>query len=144
MKILAFLQNPWFKPGTSERHIKMYAENDSFHRKVLAGSATGRALRKAFGDELYEKIIWDNASPQHGDTPDSKFPPDTRYMVYKYTQAQPDVVLLFGRQAQDGWDRLVNIYGSLTRSIVFRAPHPMAMGSAKAHLADIVARVKSL
>lgn len=141
MKILGILQNAWFKPGTSERLIKLYREDQKFHRKVLALSATGRALRKMFGP-LYEEIVWDNASQEHGSVRDHVSPPDPRHIAKRVAETRPDVVLLFGRQAEIGWDRMAEMTDYNVQ--VFRAPHPMARGSANEHLKKIALRVKLL
>src|SRR3990167_2770088 len=103
MITLAFLQNPWFKPGTQPRLIELYARDQTFHRRVLALSATGRALRKMFGP-LYEEIVWDNANTRHGDVRDAMLPPDPHHIARRLAEVKPDVVLLLGRQAQIGWD----------------------------------------
>lgn len=148
-KILAFLQNPWFKPGTSPRHIEMYRENQEFHRRVLSMSATGRALERALGGELYRRIHWDNACPAHGETRDAVFPPDVNHMAWLVAMHKPDVVLLFGRQAQTGWDKMWIAIGAGTFNppyapSVYRSAHPMARGSAIRHLENIAREVKKL
>lgn len=142
LKILAYLQNAWFLPGTQQRHVDMYHKDQSFHRRVLAMSATGRALIKAFGRELYDLIIWDNASTEHGATRDHVSPPDPTYMEKRLVEEKPSVVLLFGKQAQRGWEQ---IGLDLSRAVVvFTAPHPMARGSQVEHLEDIATRVRRI
>lgn len=146
MKILAFLQNPWFKPGTDERHVRMYAENDDFRRRVLAMSATGRALIRAFGEPLYSRIVWDNASPAHGERRDAQFPPDIVHMMTSIVRNQPDVLLLFGRQSQAGWAAIHKKFldSRPGKRIVLEAAHPMARGSAIEHLRVIAEKVRRL
>lgn len=138
MRILAFLQNPWFRPGTSERHIKMYRDDPRFHRKVLELYNTGKALRRAFGD-AYDGIVWDNANPLHGETRDAVLRPDFLHMARRIAEVSPKLVLLFGRQAQTGWDQITamnTLRGVVQRVMVLRAPHPMARGSANEHIKD--------
>ena len=147
MITLAFLQNAWFKPGTHEHLVELYHTNQVFHRRVLARSATGRSLKKMFGP-LYEEIIWDNASLEHGSVREHVSPPDPHHIARVVAELRPDVVLLFGRQAEIGWDRmaeLTNLYSFPDYHVqVLRAPHPMARGSADEHLKKIVLRVKLL
>lgn len=147
MKMLAFLQNPWFKPGTDERMIQLYRDNPEFHRRVLAMSATGRALKKMFG-RLYDEIIWDNASPAHGEMRDAVSPPDIHHIAGVVARERPDVVLLFGRQAEIGWDQMAEATGLYSfpdyHVNVLRAPHPMARGSVNDHLKKIAIQVKLL
>lgn len=138
--ILAFLQNPWFRPGTQARHIEMYRTNQDFHRRVLLLSATGRALLRAFGPELYGKIIWENACPRHGSERRSKMPADRDHMARTIAKWKPDLILCFGREANVGMAPLQRPGGPA----VLSAPHPMAHGSAAEHLKDIVREVKKL
>lgn len=138
MKILAFLQNPWFRPGTQPRHIKMYAENQDFHRRVLLLSATGRALIRAFGAELYHKIIWENANPRHGHDRRAKMPHDIGHMAGVIVRHRPDLILCFGDEAKNGMKKLM----SEPWPNVLHAPHPMAHGSAADHLKEISEEVK--
>lgn len=139
MKILAFLQNPWFKAGTDPRHIKMYATDQDFHRRVLFLSATGRALHAAFGSELYREIIWENANPRHGSHRRDKMPCDTDHMVSVLSKYKPDLILCFGSEAKKGMKKLII---EPTCSNVLYAPHPMAHGSAAEHLKEIAREVK--
>lgn len=142
-KILAFLQNPWFKPGTPERYIQMYREDQDYHRRVLYLSATGKALCRAFGEDLYMAIHWDNANPRHGAGRSAVLAPDVNHMVAVLMRVKPDVVLLFGKQAQRGWDELVS-EDILRNRHVLRAPHPMAYGSARGHLEKIAMETRAL
>jgi len=140
MKILAFLQNPWFKPDTNMRLIEKYQTDPDFHRRVLLLSATGKALYRAFGPELYDKIIWDNANPRHGNTRESMMPYDPAHMAKVLILNRPDLILCFGREAKMGMGRLMN---GRWPNVLF-APHPMARGSAANHLKDIVQKVKEI
>lgn len=149
MKIVAFLQNPWFRAGIEPRHVAMYRENQDFHRRVLAMSATGRALIRAFGEELYGAVHWDNACPNHGFVRGATFPPDVEWMARVFAAQRPDVVLLFGKQAQVGWDEMEDAIGMKNWNpphevAVFGAPHPMARGSAQKHIERIAADVKKI
>lgn len=140
MKILAFLQNPWFRPGTSQRHIRMYAENQSFHRKVLYLSATGRALHRAFGEELYGQIVWENACPRHGTERRAKMPYDLVHMARVLVLEKPELIICFGREAKMGMNKLM----SEPWPNVLYAPHPMAHGSAAEHLRRVAEDVKEI
>lgn len=144
--ILALLQNPYFPPSVSQRHIDMYRDNVKFHRMVLERTATGKALRRAFGD-LYDEIIWDNANPRHGTTRNASFPPDSVYMANRIAYHDARVVLLFGKQAVAGWERILSFKDLVDLRIgrvVLTAPHPMAFGSAQDHLSGIVKKVMAI
>ncbi len=148
--IVAFLQNPWFRPGTSQRYIDMYGGattmDQKFHRKVLEMSATGRALRKAFGP-LYDEIIWDNANPRHGTTRDAMLPPDSTHMAHRIALYDAKIILLFGRQAAAGWERILSFKDLVDLRIgrvVLNSKHPMARGSSTDHLKKIGDDVRRL
>lgn len=97
MTILAFLQNAWFPPWVSKNHVKLYIENDSFRKKVLARSFTGRKLIRTLGEELYTKIIWDNISHEVGDYPGFCGIPSEDTVLNKIVLHRPKLILAFGR-----------------------------------------------
>ena len=136
--VLAFLQNPWFKPGTDPRLIHKYQVDPDFHRRVLLLSATGRALYDAFGPQLYHEIIWDNANPRHGNVPTARMRADPQHMAETIVRHRPDLILCFGHEAAVGMNKLV----SQPWPNVMYAAHPMAHGSAQKHLEDIVREVR--
>ncbi len=141
IKIVAFLQNPYFRPGNDPRLIEKYRMDPEFHRRVLLMSATGRALYAAFGPKLYHEIIWDNANPKHGHTRNAMLPADVSHMEITIMLHDPDLILCFGKQAQMGMSKLM---GKPSWPNVLFAPHPMARGSAADHLRDIVKKVRKL
>jgi len=140
MKIVAFLQNPWFRPGTNPLLIKKYRTDQEFHRRVLFMSATGRALHAAFSQELYGKIMWENANPAHGDERRSKLPADIGHMATVLVAEKPDLIICFGREARKGMNKLMSEHWP---NVLF-APHPMAHGSAAEHLREVVDEVRKL
>jgi hypothetical protein len=104
MKIVAFLQNQWFHEPEKVRSI--YARNpgrrEALNKRFLfAKSFTGRRLRAAFG-ELCDEIVWEETSPEIGDKSSAEFPPDAEHIQRVLDKHQPDLVLLFGRNALKG------------------------------------------
>lgn len=63
------------------------------------------------------------------------------YMAHVLLAQRPDIVLLFGKQAQGGWDKMARPSND---HIVLRSVHPMARGSAARHLEKIVRDLKML
>lgn len=102
MKVLAFLQNAWFKPGTNPDTIKRYLTNQRFRRLVLARCMTGRRLMTAFGNH-YESIHWDNASTGVGVMASSKLPYNIKHMHKVIEENQPDCIICFGGVATNGF-----------------------------------------
>lgn len=123
-RVVAFLQNPWFKPGTSFHTIDLYRTSLEYRRRVLAMSKTGKWLIKAFGQKVYDNIHWDNASPVHGQTYSHESPADTDHMRTVINMIKPHIIICFGRQAMTGM-KLIDTGGVA----VLYAHHPMARGN---------------
>jgi hypothetical protein len=103
--IVAFLQNPWFKPGTSDRVIHTYRDDQRYHRKVLSMCMTGRRLMEAFGD-LYEQIHWDNTNWRPAYMANGKTDPDYGWMRTVIANQKPKLILCFGNQAKEAYIEL--------------------------------------
>jgi hypothetical protein len=104
MKILAILQNQWFKDPEAvqaiyDRHPDR--RNDLNSRYLFMGCLTGRRLQQALGD-LCDSIIWEEASPKVGGFSASKFPADPKHIASAIEKHKPDLVLCFGKIAADG------------------------------------------
>lgn len=98
--IVAFLQNPWFRPGTSQQVIQMYRDDQVFHRRILMGSISGAKLYAALGAELYAHIHWDNASWAPGNTRSSATPTDMSHVRRVISEIRPRLIVCFGKQAR--------------------------------------------
>ncbi len=129
MKIVAFLQNQWFKnPERVRCHYERQPDETVEHwrhrcsrlncRYLFAGCVTGRRLRDAFGDDLCGQIIWENVSPRIAGKASECFGVDQDHVDAVMDHFKPDVVLLFGKVAQ----------GALVCSAAFiiDGPHPAA------------------
>jgi len=101
MKILAFMQNAWFPPGTPQRIIDRYHDDSEFHIKVLSKTMSGRRLMKALGDELYKKIIWDNTTREVASQPSGNPGADLMYMRQRILAHKPDAIIAVGQVAYD-------------------------------------------
>ena len=111
MKILVFLQNQWFDnpdkvrqiferhPGRRSNLIKGY---------LFAGCLTGRRLREAWGDDLCNAIVWENASPQIGDKSSASFPADLEHMHRAIEEEKPQVVVSLGKTAEEALRKIVS------------------------------------
>ena len=109
MNILAFLQNQWAHQPWQvlDLFARRPAHRTEIIRRMLARSYTGSRLRAAFGDDLFDAIVWDNASPVVTSRPR----PAPRRDVWSriaainhvdeiLARARPAVVLAFGQVAQ--------------------------------------------
>lgn len=140
MTILAFRQNQWFhNPAKVERLMQVYPQNrESMIRYALfAGCLTGRRLKAAFGEELCDQIIWEEASPVISGHASDCPPADPQHMAAVITKHRPDVILVFGTIAGDGIKQISS--GAFDRSLpisvrIIAGPHPAARGS-QTHLA---------
>jgi len=140
MKIVAFLQNCWFPPGTSLYHIRRYLINDDFRRKVLKKGWSGKRLMNAFGEELFDKIIWDNASLEVGATPGHRADADRNHIANVIYNHSPDLILTFGTVARDAV-RIVNRTCG-DGACVLSTKHPNARGFTNEELSHFVKQVK--
>ena len=103
MKIVAFLQNQWFK--NPERH-RAFAEKypelreELIERFLFAGCKTGRVLKEVFGN-MCDDIIWEETSRQIGGHSGAIFPPDYEHINAVCMKHNPDIILAFGKQATE-------------------------------------------
>lgn len=126
MKILAVLQNQWFKDPEAwrrsiERHPHMRRRMIAF--ALFRGCLTGRRLKAVFGEDLCHDIVWEEASPHIGGHASSAFPADIPHLKAMLTEIEPNVVLAFGRIASDALTQIVQEQPLLV------GPHPAARGA---------------
>jgi len=149
MKILAFLQNPWFHEGISQRHIEMYRDDQDFHRRVLAMSMSGRRLQMAFG-ELYNDIHWDNTNWRPANHASGKEKPDLDHVMRILKSQDWSLILTFGNQAKNAITLLLNsrhkYYVKLnhTRANVLFCHHPNARHRTQVDLNNFASIIKEL
>jgi len=131
MKVLAFLQNQWFKDPKGVKAI--YARypdkrNVFIARFLFMGCLTGKRLQKAFGAEVCNSIIWEEASPEVGGTSDSVFKADLAHIEAAILKHNPQVILCLGKIACDAVkavvEKLQHDQGVLIPTIY--GPHPAA------------------
>lgn len=137
---LAFLQNSWFKPGTPQRYIDMYRDDQRLHRRVLAMSRTGQYLRNAFGP-MYDEIFWDNASPAHGFDHSARHVADIIHMQDVVKRLRPHVVLLFGGVARAGYGKISENIVDIPHITIY-GPHPSARGNPMGELRRMAEELK--
>lgn len=136
MKIVAFLQNQWFKDP--EGVARMFAENPKRRERYISaflfmGCLTGRRLQQVFGEELCDQIVWEEISPEIGGHASSKFPADPAHIERVLRKHAPDVVLAFGKLAGDGL--LSTLSNPRLRELphgfkILYGPHPAARNGA--------------
>lgn len=131
MKIVAFLQNPWFPPGTDFMHISRYKNDDDFRRRVLARSKTGRRLMICWGPDWFSRIIWDNVCPEAGTYSRYKGIPSTDHVAWVIERHDPHVVITYGRLATETLCKYRNETDSGERFVMFDFAHPNAMGQTR-------------
>lgn len=137
MKILAFLQNPGFKPDTPDDVLYRYNTDDEFRKKTLKKYMTGQRLVIAFGEELFDSIIWDNVILATG-TLRKKTPPDMEHVEATLREIKPDIVITFGSVAakamiMSNWD-----------GPHFNCRHPNARGITNSELRQFAEMIKGL
>jgi len=127
MNILAFMQNMWVRnPERVKRAIERTPVEDRerfrsllIERFLFAGCLTGRRLKATFGEELCDRIIWDEASPEIAGDPKTVCPPCEKHILAVIARHKPDVIITFGKVAGTA------VY-SVWKGRIVCAPHPAA------------------
>ncbi len=135
MKILTFLQNQWFRDPDKIRRM-LAAELDHERQQKLrrkltkwalfAGCKTGRVLSRCLGEDLCERIIWEESSKDIGGHSSASFPADLAHIAECYEEFRPDIVVGFGRTAVDALVALREEYQIPPNVTFLSAPHPAA------------------
>jgi hypothetical protein len=120
-KILVFLQNAWFYPSTV---AKIKKRPDLYDREAIWNyafrkSRSGTRLKDNLGEELFDQLIWDNASPELGTFSASSFPADHDHIRRVLDTHKPDIVVAMGKTA----DLALN---ELWKGKLICTPHPAA------------------
>ncbi len=134
MKIVAFLQNQWWRdPEGVKKRIANHATPEEFRRRLivwgLQGCKTGRVLEKrlasVIGPISFKKIHWENSSREIGGKSASSFPANIEHMEKVINKQLPDVILVFGKIAQQG----LNLLTVAPHIAILEAVHPASRGS---------------
>ena len=123
MKILAILQNQWFRDPEKAREIferNPGKRNELVKCFLFMRSKTGKRLERALGEDLCESIIWEEASPRIGGHASSNFGADPNHILNAVEKHQPNIVICFGKVAGEAV-RILNLMVP-----VLYAPHPAA------------------
>ena len=131
-KVVAFLQNPYFKNGVGPEIVERYRVDQDFHRQVLRESMTGGLLWGAFGPMFYD-IYWDNVSPvasfiRTGTAPE----PDLNHVREVIERLRPLVVIAFGAPARQALQKAYEF--PWFTLLIF--PHPTSFGMNATKLID--------
>ena len=100
VNIVAFMQNPWFPPGTDKELIYQYKTQQEVHRKLLKETMSGYRLHQAFG-ELFDRIHWDNVAPEAVDHPKKRSPVEIAHVEKVIKTVKPNLILTFGEVAKE-------------------------------------------
>lgn len=147
--ILAFLQNLWHKEP--ERVKEIYARypsqrNDLIARFLFMGCLTGRRLMDALKPDLTSRIIWEETSREIGNYASSKFEPDLTHIENAIRKFQPDIILCFGKVAQDSISavsKIIEFHEPMSSQFkIYNCIHPAARGNAVRDLKQLAERLK--
>lgn len=125
--ILAFLQNQWFKNPARMKHQLETTFNGDRPKFIsfwlFYSCLTGKRLKKAFGEELCDQIIWEEISPEMGGQSNSSFPPDLMHISAVIEKHKPTIILAFGKLACGAVGTMPT--SDMGPTILF-GPHPAA------------------
>lgn len=130
MKVLAFLQNQWFRNPAKIKQIIQDAEFPDareFYIKTFLfwGCLTGRRIKAALGEAWIEQITFEECSREMGNSASSRFPADLQHIQQVIDKHKPTVVIAFGQLAKDA---LMQLY-ERNSFVLLLAPHPAARQS---------------
>jgi len=141
IKVLAFLQNQWFKdPEAAQRMFDRRPDlrNEYIKRFLFMGCLTGRRLEAVLGDELCDQIIWEEASPKKAGFSSGVFPADTEHIKNSIEIHKPEVIICFGKVASDAIKGM-----NLTIPILY-APHPTSRQNPMPKLKEAAKALKEI
>lgn len=128
MKIVAFLQNLWVRdPIKVKAMFERYpAKREWMLRFMLfRGGRTGKLLRQHLGDDLVERIVWEESTKQIAGTSSDAFPPDIEHIAEVIARHQPEHVVGFGKVACCGIQSALTQLPGVKLETHF-LPHPCA------------------
>lgn len=123
MKILAVLQNMWVKDPVRVREILLrhpQARRRMIVSSLFAGCATGRILKKVFGDDCPNRFTWDESTREIAGNPRDVYKADLEHLRQVLFEESPDIVIGFGRIACGALQQLVD-----GQNLII-CPHPTA------------------
>jgi hypothetical protein len=132
---MGILQNSWFYDPPKIRRMLAYktdlVERERLRRRLctyalFAGCKCGRMLREGLGDKLCDAIVWENASKEFGDLSSASFPPDLKHLYSRIREEQPQIVIAFGKVAQEGVDKVSSGIAQHCAVRIIECPHPTA------------------
>lgn len=138
MKIVAFMQNPWFPPDTRKELIDKYLTDQDFHRRLLGQTMSGHRLKVAFGDEWFARIFWDNVAPLASPHASGITKPDMAHVDKIITEQKPGLILTFGTLAKE---TLLKCSGAV-RTKLLHCHHPNARHHTQAELDQFAQEVR--
>lgn len=105
MIILVLLQNQWF--NEPERVKEIYQQNPEHRNRFVAsflfmGCLTGKRLQQAWGEDLCDKLIYEEASPEITGQASASPPADLQHIIKAILDVKPDVIVTLGRTATNG------------------------------------------
>jgi hypothetical protein len=139
VKVLAFLQNQWFKDPEGvkamldrQRPVSQFTQEqmrEAVRRRFIAyalfaGCLTGRRLKSALGEKWCKAIVWEEANRVIAGDAKTFYPPEVEHVLARVKTEAPDIVILFGKSNH----ALVPDIAGVFAGLVLTAPHPAARG----------------
>jgi hypothetical protein len=138
--IVAFLQNMWVRnPARINemlRRERVNGDSEALRLRLIeyclfAGCVTGRRLKKAFGQELIDQIVWEETTREIADNPKTIFPAQPEHILGVIIKHSPVAIVTFGKIAEVA---VRPLWGGKLIS----APHPAA------RQADVPSRLSAI
>lgn len=106
MKVLGILQCQYFNnPAHVRRMLQLNPGHDyraRFTKRTLfMGGKSGKMLMEHLGEDFCNATVWGEASPEIGGHHSACFPPDPAYVRSMVEFHRPEVVVAFGKVAEE-------------------------------------------
>lgn len=129
---LAIMQNMWVRePDRMRKAFETHGEEFRLRfikYALFAGCLTGRRIRGAFGDDLVDKIIWEESTREIAGDAKTVFPPALEHIRNIIVKYQPLIVIAFGKIAAEATFQVLQKNG-ITKPHMLKfvtCPHPAA------------------
>lgn len=149
-RILCILQNQWFKdPEGIKRIFERWPQKRNYliSTYLFMGCLTGKRLRSAFGEQLCDEIIWEEASPEIGGVSSAKFPADPKHIADAIIKHQPAMVVALGSIAASGvmaaMSEIAKVRDGRFQFQLITGPHPAARQDPMPRLREIAQELRT-
>ena len=131
MSAIVIMQNMWVKdPAIVKEILNRHpgAWQECVKRFLFSGCKTGRIFQQCWSNKVCELCVWDESTFEIADNPRWVPNYDGMHMLNAIKQMKPNIIILVGKQARDGFASICH-YVDYGEPSIFSCQHPCARGS---------------